>query len=99
MSSFLSAFHVVSVLGLRLFLLQYNVRLIYQIKMLRSRIDDSKIISTDAKQVELTPLDTQIDHDIADVMLVFNPATYRRWLRRNGSNQESRDAPKLLWRP
>ena len=51
--------------------------------MLRDRIDDSKIIPTETERAELIRLGSLIEHDIADVMLVVQPATYRRWLSKS----------------
>jgi putative transposase len=85
MNSFSEIYHVVFVLFSRLFMPRYDARLqllAFQVEMLRNRIDDSKIIPTDAERAELIRLGTLIGHDIADVMLVVKPTTYRRWLKR-----------------
>lgn len=65
------------------FLPKYDVRmqlLMFQIKMLRDRIDDQRIVPTPEERAELLRLGNEINHDVADVMLVVKPQTYRRWL-------------------
>jgi hypothetical protein len=65
------------------FLPKYDVRmqlLMFQIKMLRDRIDDQRIVPTSEERAELLRLGNEINHDVADVMLVVKPQTYRRWL-------------------
>jgi len=65
------------------FLPKYDVRmqlLMYQIKMLRDRIDDQRIVPTPEERAELLRLGNEINHDVADVMLVVKSQTYRRWL-------------------
>ncbi len=54
--------------------------LMFQIKMLRGRIDDQGIAPTPEERTELLRLGNEINHDVADVMLVVKPHTYRRWL-------------------
>lgn len=96
MSSFSCIFHAVSILVSRLFLPQYDARLqllVFQVKMLRARINDSKIIPTEAERAELIRLGALIDHDISDVMLVVRPATYRRWLNRAESKRRKSGRP------
>jgi putative transposase len=82
-------FHVVLVLMSRLFMPRYDARLqllAYQVRMLRNRIDVSKIIPTEVERAELMRLGALLDHDIADAMLVVKPGTYRRWL--NGKSEK-----------
>lgn len=65
------------------FLPKYDVRmqlLMFQIKMLRDRIDDQRIVPTPEERAELLRLGNESNHDVADVMLVVKPQTYRRWL-------------------
>jgi len=52
-----------------------------QLWMLRSRIDASRIVPTPAERSELLRLGALIDHDVAEVMHVVRPDTYRRWNR------------------
>jgi putative transposase len=52
-----------------------------QIRMLRSRIDASRTVPTPAERSELLRLGALIDHDVAEVMHIVRPDTYRRWLR------------------
>ncbi|MBL7016275.1 MAG: transposase [Kiritimatiellales bacterium] len=85
MSSYQSFFHVVFILLSRLFMPRYDTRLqllTYQVQMLRNRIADSKIIPTETERTELIRLGALLENDITDVMLVVQPATYRRWLRK-----------------
>ena len=59
-----------------------NMRLLEaQVRMLRSRIDTSKIVPTVEERAELLRLGADVDHDIDDVMHVVLPATYKKWLR------------------
>ena len=65
------------------FMPKYDVRmqlLMFQGKMLRDRIDDQRIVPTPEERTELLRLGNAINHDVADVMLVVKPQTYRRWL-------------------
>ena len=84
MSGYLSIFQVFMMLLQEKFRPRYDARLqllAYQVKMLRNRIDDSKIYTTPAERAELTRLGEMIEHDISDVMLVVQPETYHRWRR------------------
>lgn len=63
---------------------RYNVRLRLleaQIRMLRSRIDTSRIVPTPEERAELLRLGATMGHDIDEVMHVVVPATYKKWLR------------------
>jgi len=63
---------------------RYNTRrqlLEAQIRMLRSRIDTSRIVPTPEERVELFRLGAAIDHDIDEAMHAVLPETYKRWLR------------------
>ena len=85
MSGYQSFFHAVFILLSRLFMPRYDTRLqllSYQVQMLRNRIADSKIIPTETERAELIRLGTLLENDITDVMLVVQPAIYRRWLRK-----------------
>jgi putative transposase len=65
------------------FLPKYDVGmqlLMFQIKMLRDRIDDQRIVPTPEERAELLRLESESNHDVADVMLVVKPQTYQRWL-------------------
>ncbi len=62
----------------------------YQVKMLRDRISDPRILPTPEERKELLRLGAEIDHDIKDVMLVVKPQTYRRW--RKPKSEQSEDA-------
>ncbi len=65
------------------FLPKLDVRmqlLMFQIKMLRGWIDDQRIVPTLEERAEQLRLGNEINHDVADVMLVVKPQTYRRWL-------------------
>lgn len=64
---------------------RYNTRLRIleaQIRMLRARIDTSRIVPTPQERAELLRLGEAMGHDIDEVMHVVVPATYRKWLRR-----------------
>ena len=63
---------------------RYNVRiqlLEAQIRMLRSRIDTSRIVPTPAERAELLRLGAAVEHDIDEVMRIVLPSTYKKWLR------------------
>jgi hypothetical protein len=68
----------------------------YQVKMLRSRIDDSKIYTTPAERAELTRLGEMIEHDIYEVMLVVQPETYHRWRRPKDATPKRPGRPRTL---
>ena len=64
---------------------RYNARmqlLEAQIRMLRSRVDTSRIVPTPAERAELIRLGAAMDHEIGEVMHVVLPATYKKWLRK-----------------
>ena len=68
---------------------RYNAKLQLleaQLRILRSRIDANRIVPTPAEKAELLRIGESIEHDIADVMHVVLPSTYRKWVRqrRNG---------------
>jgi putative transposase len=80
------------------FLPKYDVRmqlLMFQIKMLHDRIDDQRIVPTPEERAELLRLGNEINHDVADVMLVVKPQTYRCWL----SPKAKTRSPKPAGRP
>ena len=52
-----------------------------QVRMLRNRIDASRIVPTPEEKAELLRLGAMMDHDVGDVMQIVQPKTYRRWLR------------------
>jgi hypothetical protein len=59
---------------------RYNVRLQFleaQIRILRSRVDTSRIVPTSKEKAELIRLGTMLGHDIDDVMHVVRPDSYR----------------------
>ncbi len=63
---------------------RFNVKLqllIYQIGMLRRRIDAMKIIPTPQERTELMRLGEELDHDIDGLMFVVRPESYKRWVR------------------
>jgi putative transposase len=98
MSDKLSAFQVFTMLLAEKFRPRYDVRLqflTYQVKMLRSRIDDSKIYTTPEERAELTRLGALIEHDISDVMLVVKPGTYRRWLKPKKAQEKKPGRPRM----
>lgn len=97
MSDFLRMFQVFEKLFEARYRRRYNARLqlmAYQIEMLQSRIDTDRIYTRPEERAELTRLGTELEHDIADVLLVVKPDTYRGWLR---SKEGSR--PKNPGRP
>jgi putative transposase len=72
---------------------RYDVRiqiLKYQIKMLRDRIDEPRILTEEIERTELMRLGALIDHDISDVMLVVKPKTYKVWLRKKAKKKPTR---------
>jgi putative transposase len=84
MNENLSVFQVFTMLLAEKFRPRYNVRLqllAYQVKMLRNRIDESKIYTTPAERAQLVRLGAELEHEIDDVLLVVKPDTYRGWLR------------------
>jgi putative transposase len=92
MSQNLSVFQVFTMLWAEKFRPRYDARLqllAYQAKMLRSRIDASKISTTPAERAELIRLGELLEHDISDLMLVVQPATYRRWLKTERSQTQT----------
>jgi len=97
MSGFSSKFHVIFILLFRLFMPRYDARLQlleYQLRMLRNRIDDSKIIPTEEERANLIKLGALLDHEITDVMLVVKARTYRRWLSIKNKNGRKPGRPR-----
>jgi len=63
---------------------RYNARmrlLEAQIRMLRARVDTSRVVPTLKERAELLRLGAAMGHDIDEVMHVVVPATYKKWLR------------------
>jgi len=82
------------------FLPKYDVRmqlLMFQIKMLRDRIEDQRIVPTPEERAELLRLGNEISHDVADIMMVVKPQTYRRWLSPKAKTKTR--TPKPAGRP
>lgn len=80
------------------FMPKYDIRmqlLMFQIRMLRDRIDDLRIVPTPEERAELLRLGNEIHHDVAQVMLVVRPQTCRRWL----SPKAKTRSPKPAGRP
>ncbi len=63
---------------------RFNARLRFleaQIRMLRSRVDGSRIVPTPEEKDELLSLGVSLDHDVGEVRHVVPLNDYRRWLR------------------
>jgi putative transposase len=58
--------------------------------MLRNRIDEPRILTKEEERTELMRLGALLDHDIADVMLVVKPKTYRGWQRKKSGKKPKR---------
>jgi putative transposase len=54
-----------------------------QIRILRSRIDASRIVPNPKEKAELLRLGASLGHDVAEVMHVVLPETYRKWVRQS----------------
>jgi len=68
---------------------QYDVRmrlLHFQNKMLRDRIDATRIVPTLEERAKLLRLGALCDHEIDDLITVVVPETYKTWLRKARSN-------------
>lgn len=68
---------------------RYNVHLQLlqaQIRMLRSRIDVSRIVPTPEEKAELLRLGAQVGHDVSEIMHVVQPETYRKWVPQHRLN-------------
>jgi putative transposase len=97
MNENLSALQVFTMLLAEKFRPRYDARLqllAYQVKMLRCRIDDSKIYTTPQERAELIRLGELIDHDISDVMIVVQPTTYHRWLKPKDAKRRRTGRPR-----
>ena len=57
--------------------------------------DLAQTVSTPEERAELLRLGEEINHDVADVMLVVKPQTYRRWL----SSKSKARSQKPVGRP
>jgi len=94
-----NVFYVMLMLLAHRFLPKYDVKtqlLLFQIKMLRDRIEDLRIIPTPEERTELLRLGAEINHDVADVMKVVKPGTYRRWMNEKAKSPVT---PKPVGRP
>ena len=63
---------------------RFNARMQFleaQIRMLRSRVDTSRIVPTPRERAELLRLGASFDHDVDDLVHVVVPETYKKWLR------------------
>jgi len=97
MNGFSSTFQVAFILLSRLFMPRYDARLQlleYQVRMLRNRIDDSKIIPTEMERANLMRMGALLDHQVSDVILVVKPSTYRRWLNVGKRKQRKPGRPR-----
>ncbi len=54
-----------------------------QIRILRSRVDASRIVPTPKEKAELLRIGASLDHDVTEIMHVVQPDTYRKWLRQS----------------
>lgn len=62
---------------------RYNARMQFmelQIRMLRTRMDRSRILPTPRERADLIRLGSALDHEVDDIMHVVVPETYKRWL-------------------
>lgn len=97
MSGYLRVFQVFEKLLEAKFRPRYDTRLqllAYQVKMLRSRIDDERIYTKPEERAELVRLGALLDHDVSDVMLVVQPETYRGWLKSKEVKQRKPGRPR-----
>ena len=63
---------------------RFNARMQFleaQIRMLRSRVDTSRIVPTPQERAELLRLGAAMNHEITGLMHVVVPETYKKWLR------------------
>ena len=68
-------------LALQWFRPRYNAQLqlmAAQIRILRSRIDATRIVPTPKEKAELLRIGASLGHDVAEVMHVVQPETYRK---------------------
>ena len=71
-------------LALQWFRPRYNAHLQLlqtQIRILRSRIDVSRIVPTPKEKAELPRLGALVGHDVAEVMHVVQPKIYQKWVQ------------------
>ena len=55
--------------------------LLVQIRILRERVDASRIVPTPEEKADLLRWGAEFDHNIEGVIEIVKPGTYRRWLR------------------
>ena len=70
-------------LALQWFRPRYNAQLqilVAQIRILRSRVDASRIVPNPKEKAELLRLGALLEHDVSEVMHVVRPQTYRKWV-------------------
>jgi putative transposase len=97
MNGYLSVFQVFTMLLAEKFRPRYDARLqllAYQVKMLRSRIDDERIYTKPEERAELMRLGELLGHDVADAMLVVKPDTYKSWLKPKEEKQRKPGRPR-----
>jgi putative transposase len=77
---------------------RFNARMQFleaQIRMLRSRVDASRIVPTPRERTELLRFGAAMDHEIEVLMHVVVPETYKKWLRQKRGGH----TPKVSGRP
>ena len=71
-------------LALQWFRPRYNAQLQFleaQIRILRSRVDATRIVPNPAEKAELLRLGAMVGHDVNEIMHIVRPETYRKWVR------------------
>jgi putative transposase len=80
-----------------LFLPRYSARLqilLLQIRMLKRRLKNARIVATPEEKAELLRLGALLDHDLNGVLQIVQPETYREWRRQSAAGVSA----KLLGR-
>ncbi|MBF0185560.1 MAG: transposase [Magnetococcales bacterium] len=66
-----------------------------QIRILQGRLTTTRISPSPEEKSELLRIGSECDHNVADLMVIVKPATYRRWLNQSNKGESF----KQLGRP
>ena len=92
--------HALVHLVARMFAPQHSAQIRFlkaQLRILRRRIPADRIVPDPDEKAELLRLGAEFDHDIAEVLEIVQPRTYRRWLSdgRKGRQPKRSGRPRI----
>jgi len=69
--------------------------LLAQVDILRSKLDDNRVILSPPDRARLLAIGQELGHDVKEVVGIVKPETYRRWIRQIEAGKK----PKSVGRP